>query len=125
MEPTARHILLELYSCPAALLNDVAYVEQSLVAAARAADAEVLNSSFHRFSPQGVTGVVVIAESHISVHCWPEHGYAAVDIFTCGSRVDPDAAVRSLQQSLRCGSHARRDFTRGLLEIREIVAAQP
>ena len=68
---------------------------------ALAAGAEVREVAFHKFSPQGVSGVVVISESHLAIHTWPELGYAAVDVFTCGERVDPWDAVNILREKLQ------------------------
>ncbi len=85
------HILLELNECPAELLLEKATLEKALVESADAAGATVVKPVFHQFSPHGLSGVVVIAESHIAVHTWPEHSYAAIDIFTCG---DPMIASR-------------------------------
>lgn len=85
------HILLELNNCPAQLLLEQDALESALVQSADAAGATVVKPVFHQFSPHGLSGVVVIAESHIAVHTWPEHNYAAVDIFTCG---DPAIASR-------------------------------
>lgn len=84
--PTGVHLLADLHGVPAALLRATAVIEQTLLDAAIAAGARILSSHFHSFdSSQGVTGVVVLAESHISIHTWPEHGFAAVDIFMCGA----------------------------------------
>lgn len=83
------HIIVELSDCNPAILSDVDQVSNILIAAAKEAKAEILQTAFHRFSPQGVSGVVVIAESHLSIHTWPEYGYAAMDIYTCGDRTDP------------------------------------
>ncbi len=85
------HILLELTNCPQELLLEQETLEATLVEAADTAGATVVKPVFHQFSPHGLSGVVVIAESHIAVHTWPEHGYAAIDIFTCG---DPEVASR-------------------------------
>lgn len=85
------HILLELDHCPQALLLEKEQLESALVESATQAGAHVVKSVFHQFSPHGLSGVVVIAESHITVHTWPEHSYAAIDIFTCG---EPDIAQR-------------------------------
>jgi S-adenosylmethionine decarboxylase proenzyme len=79
-----RHLLLELRDCDPAALSDVAGVETSLLEACRAVGVRVLSSHLHRFEPSGVSGVVIIAESHLAVHTWPESGYAAVDLYTCG-----------------------------------------
>lgn len=85
------HILLELNQCPQPLLLEKELLENALVDSANKAGAHVVKSVFHQFSPHGLSGVVVIAESHITVHTWPEFDYAAIDIFTCG---DPDIAQR-------------------------------
>lgn len=84
MKTTGRHILVEYFGCNGKTLNDERQVETLLVSAAIAAKATVVGRVFHRFSPQGVSGVVVVEESHLSIHTWPEYGYAAVDFFTCG-----------------------------------------
>ena len=94
MKAFGTHIIVELSDCDAAILSDVERVKNILVGAARKANAEVLQTAFHRFSPQGVSGVVVIAESHLSIHTWPEYAYAAMDIYTCGDRTDPWKACR-------------------------------
>ena len=77
-------MLVELRDCNADALDDLQNVESTLIDTARRIGATIIGHAFHQFSPQGVTGVVIIAESHICIHTWPEHGYAAVDIFTCG-----------------------------------------
>lgn len=87
-----RHILCEAYGCDPEVLNDMKKIEDIMVSAALKAGAEVREVAFHRFSPQGVSGVVVISESHLAIHTWPEMGYAAIDVFTCGERVDPKVA---------------------------------
>lgn len=94
MKALGTHIIVELSECNAEILSDVDQVSSILVAAAKAANAEVLQTAFHRFSPQGVSGVVVIAESHLSIHTWPEYGYAAMDIYTCGDNTQPWKACR-------------------------------
>ncbi len=91
-------------------------VQQAMIAAARKARATVLDASFHRFSPQGVSGVVVLAESHISVHTWPEAGYAAVDVFTCGDRTMPHRAAEYLIEALKPSRYDIREMSRGIPE---------
>ncbi len=86
-----------------------------MVKAAVDCGAVVLGDSFHRFSPQGVSGVVVIAESHLSVHTWPEYGYAAADIFTCGVSVDPQIAAEVLIEGLGCRNPHLTEVQRGIL----------
>ncbi|WP_221774716.1 adenosylmethionine decarboxylase [Pelagicoccus albus] len=85
------HILVELNDCPEKLLVEKSALQEALVESANQAGATVVKPVFHQFSPHGLSGVVVIAESHIAVHTWPEYNYAAIDIFTCG---DPDVAHR-------------------------------
>ena len=84
MDTQGRHLLAEFRGCDAAILNDEAQIEALMHAAAIAAGATVLLTAFRRFEPHGVTGVVVVSESHLSIHTWPEANYAAVDVFTCG-----------------------------------------
>jgi S-adenosylmethionine decarboxylase proenzyme len=93
------HLLVEYFGCERAVLDDSRRVEDVMRAAAEAAGATVITTAFHRFAPQGVSGVVVIAESHLAIHTWPEHGYAAVDFYTCGP-CEPELAWRSLRAAL-------------------------
>ena len=104
METLGRHLLVEYYGCSFEALNDLQHIEQAMQGAALAADATIVTSAFHRFSPQGVSGVVVIQESHLSIHTWPEAGYAAVDFYTCGDG-KPHKAHQHLMEQLRA-SHA-------------------
>jgi S-adenosylmethionine decarboxylase len=83
--------------------------------AARKTGATVIGQSFHQFSPQGVTGVIAIAESHLCIHTWPEYGYAAVDIFTCGEGFKPLDAVALVVDSLECADHSVTEIQRGVL----------
>ena len=98
-----RQLLIDLYDCPAVLLDDEEFISASMISAARKAGAVVVNSNFHRFSPCGVSGVVAIRESHLAIHTWPEYGYAAIDLFTCGDNVDPWLAHASLKEALSAG----------------------
>ena len=115
MNALGRHLLLELKDCNRDLLNDLDSLRELLTEAATACGAEVLGDSFHRFSPQGVSGVVVIAESHLFIHTWPEHGYAAVDIFTCGTRVKPEIAAEILMSKLGSKNRTVIEMQRGIL----------
>lgn len=103
MRALGRHILAEFYECDESILNDRDRLEKEMREAARQAGATIISSTFHEFSPYGVSGVVVIAESHLAVHTWPEYGYAAVDLFTCGEQCDPWAAFDYLGESLEAG----------------------
>ena len=115
MNALGRHILVELYDCERGALNDIDFIRKVTVQAAIDCGAVVLGESFHRFSPQGVSGVVVIAESHISIHTWPEYGYAAVDVFTCGTKVEPKIAAQVLIEKLGSKNHTLTEIPRGVL----------
>ena len=116
MRPLGRHLLVELHGCEARHLADPARVERAMVRAAEQAGATILGRHFHRFEPHGVSGVVVIAESHLSIHTWPEHAYAAADVFTCGDHVRPEIAVRVLGEELGCAAPQVLEILRGLPE---------
>jgi len=114
-KPLGRHVLAEIFGCDFDLLNDMGKVEEIMVNAALEAGAEVRECVFHKFSPQGVSGVVVISESHLAVHTWPELGYAAVDVFTCGERVDPWNAVRYLRTRFNARNMTAKEIKRGIV----------
>jgi len=95
----SRHLIVELYGCDRDALNDPALAREAMMEAAAAVGATPMADCFHRYAPQGVSGAVIIAESHLSIHTWPEHGYAAVDIFTCGD-LDPRPGVAVLRRAL-------------------------
>ncbi len=94
------HLLLELRECNPKLLNDIDFIRQTLLDTAHELGATVVGESFHRFSPQGVTGILAIAESHISIHTWPEFGYAAADVFACSNSFRPKEAAEILIDKL-------------------------
>lgn len=119
MSRLGRHIVVEFYGCEQDHLNDVTYIETEMVAAARAANATVINSTFHHFSPFGVSGVVVIQESHLAIHTWPEYRYAAIDIYTCGDAVDPWVCYRHLMQALKAEHGSAIEMNRGQLSLLE------
>ena len=114
MNALGRHLLVELYDCDREVLNDLDLIRDVMVKAAIDCGAVVLGDSFHRFSPQGVSGVVVIAESHLSIHTWPEYGYAAVDVFTCGTTVHPEKAAEVLIDRLGSKHHSITEIPRGV-----------
>jgi S-adenosylmethionine decarboxylase len=102
MDTRGRHVIAELDGCDPDLLAQVERVRDLMIEAARAAGATPLADSMHEFAGGGVSGFVLLAESHISIHTWPEHGYAAVDIYTCGAHTMPDLACGYLAQHLGC-----------------------
>jgi S-adenosylmethionine decarboxylase len=117
MSALGRHILAEFYGCPPEKLNNPDRIKQEMVAAALEAGAEVRETVFHQFSPQGVSGVVVISESHLAIHTWPEFGYAAVDIFTCGQTVDPWVSCNYLKQRFAAENMTAREIKRGIFDV--------
>ena len=114
MDVLGTHVLLELRDCDPQLLDDLSYIRQELWRAADAVDAHVVGESFHQFTPQGVTGILSIAESHISIHTWPEHCYAAADVFTCGDHTMPERAAAVIIDALRCRDPQITRIRRGL-----------
>lgn len=115
MDALGTHILAEYKACDKNILNNIEQVENALLKAANMAGATVLGTSFHRFDPQGVSGVVVLSESHLSVHTWPELGYAAVDIFTCGKHVNPMASYTYLKQAFKTENATSQTILRGMI----------
>ena len=105
--------MLEVYDCPSVYLDDPDEIRKLLLGAARGAGATVIDSMFHRFAPQGVSGVVVIAESHLTIHTWPELGCAALDIFSCSPLVDLEQIGKYLAQELGAGRVDVRVVERG------------
>lgn len=116
MNTLGRHILAEMYDCNKEILNDRILIERIMVEAALEAGAEVREVAFHKFSPQGVSGVVVISESHLTIHTWPELGYAAVDVFTCGHKVDPWDACNYLTEKFEAEHMTANEVKRGIFE---------
>jgi S-adenosylmethionine decarboxylase len=100
MDTLGRHIIAELWGCNPEKLNDEKFVEQTMVNAALESGAEIREVVFHKFIPQGISGVVVISESHLTIHSFPEHGYASVDVYTCGDRIDPVDAIEYIGKTL-------------------------
>ena len=108
----SKHLLLELYRCDEEKLNDESFLRCSLSKAAKIAKATVLNLISNKFEPQGVTAIALLAESHISIHTWPESNYSAVDIFTCGRNMLPELASQYLIEALQAEEHSMRIIER-------------
>ena len=108
----SKHLLLELYRCDYGKLNDESFLRCILSRAAKLAKATVLNLISNKFEPQGVTAIALLAESHISIHTWPESNYSAVDIFTCGRNMIPEQASQYLIESLQAEEHSLRVIER-------------
>lgn len=112
-----RHILIEFQGCNPDKLNDIPSIEQAFLDAAAAMNATVVNTTFHHFSPQGVSGVVVIQESHLAIHTWPEHEFAAIDIFTCGETVNPWKAYDFLKAFFQPTNSNAMEINRGSKDL--------
>ncbi|MBM5807093.1 MAG: adenosylmethionine decarboxylase [Cyanobacteria bacterium M_surface_10_m2_179] len=110
--PIGKHCILELYNCSASKLNDEAFLRSTITQAVHQAGATLLHLISHRFDPQGITGLALLAESHLSIHTWPESGYAAVDVFTCGDHTMPELACQELVVALDAREHSLRSFLR-------------
>lgn len=119
MKSLGKHLIAELYDCNRDLIARVDKVEQILVDAVKASKATIVAPVFHQFNPHGVSGVIVIAESHFSIHTWPEYGYCALDIFTCGEIIDADTALQFLKEAFQAKSMSIMEIKRGTLDIPE------
>ena len=108
----SKHLLLELYGCDYEKLNDESFLRCILNRSAKLAKATVLNLISNKFEPQGVTAIALLAESHISIHTWPESNYSAVDIFTCGQNMLPELASQYLIEALKAEEHSLRVLER-------------
>lgn len=116
MSALGKHVIVELMDCDRQRISDCDFLRNALLSACRAAGATILGDMFHVFSPyNGVSGVIIIAESHLSVHTWPEYGYAAVDIFACGNTLHPYEAVDLMVRELRAADHSVVELDRGTL----------
>ncbi|SDN56112.1 adenosylmethionine decarboxylase [Alkalicoccus daliensis] len=114
MDTMGRHVIAELWQCNIDKLNDINFIERVFVDAALEAGAEVREVAFHKFAPQGVSGVVIISESHLTIHSFPEHGYASIDVYTCGDRIDPNVASDFIANALGAGKSEVVEVPRGI-----------
>ncbi len=117
MQALGRQILAEFYNCDSEALKDEKYIGEAMVQACIEGKATVVTHTFHSFSPFGVSGVVVIAESHVAIHTWPEYNYAAVDIFTCGETIEPWVLFDFLKEKLGSSHVSQMELKRGLFDI--------
>ncbi|WP_018931291.1 adenosylmethionine decarboxylase [Gracilibacillus lacisalsi] len=114
MDTMGRHVIAELWECNIDMLNDIERLERTFVNAALKAGAEVREVAFHKFAPFGVSGVVIISESHLTIHSFPEHGYASIDVYTCGDIIDPNVAVAYIEEHLEAKSTEKMEVPRGM-----------
>lgn len=110
-----KHVLIEYYDCDSKVLKNTSLIEKYMIEAAKVAQATIVESVFHTFNPWGVSGVVVIEESHLTIHTWPEYKYAAVDLFTCGDTIKPWAAFKLLEEKLKAERADLTEISRGIV----------
>jgi S-adenosylmethionine decarboxylase len=113
METMGRHVISELWGCDFEKLNNMELIERIFVDAALKSGAEIREVAFHKFAPQGVSGVVIISESHLTIHSFPEHGYASIDVYTCGD-LDPNIAADYIAESLGAATRETIELPRGM-----------
>ena len=110
-----RHVLAEFFECDPNTLNSIDKVEKYMMEAALECGATIVQKCFHMFNPYGVSGVVIISESHLAIHTWPELGYAAVDLFTCGPKCDPKVAYEFLKKKFSSKNANFTELKRGII----------
>jgi S-adenosylmethionine decarboxylase len=110
------HYLVDLHGCDPEIISIAEPTEEALLSAAERCGSTIINHHFHQFSPHGVTGVILIAESHFSVHTWPEYGFVAVDIFTSGEKMKPEIAIGILEKAFNADRVDIVRVTRGMLK---------
>ncbi|RFU65965.1 adenosylmethionine decarboxylase [Peribacillus glennii] len=113
METMGRHVISELWGCDFEKLNDMDFIEKTFVNAALKSGAEIREVAFHKFAPQGVSGVVIISESHLTIHSFPEHGYASIDVYTCGD-LNPNIAADYIAEALNAQTRENIELPRGM-----------
>ena len=109
-----RHHLADFFGCRKDVINNKDFVRAQMIEAARKAKATVVADVFHQFNPHGLSGVVVIAESHLAFHSWPEYGCVAIDLFTCSDSMDAQAAIDHLARVFAAGRVTLRELDRGM-----------
>lgn len=120
MKALGCQLLVEFYDCDPCILNDREMIRGALRQAAVEAGATIVTDVFHEFNPHGISGVVVIAESHLAIHTWPEFDFAAVDLFTCGDDVVPNMAMTYLQKALKADRLSVMELKRGVLDRKNL-----
>jgi S-adenosylmethionine decarboxylase len=109
------HILLEFHGCPSHIIKDSSLVESILLKAAQVSGVHIVKSFFHRFNPHGLSGVIVISESHFTIHTWPEYSYVAIDFFSCTKDVNLERGIEYLKKKLNPKSVSRIELKRGIV----------
>ncbi|MEF3280761.1 MAG: adenosylmethionine decarboxylase [Elusimicrobiota bacterium] len=115
MKALGKHLIVELYDCDSKLLSNVDFIQDVMMQCAKEANTTVIDSIFHKFNPYGVSGVIVVAESHLSIHTWPEHKFASVDFFTCGDHSDPWKSFKIIKKRMKAKHFSVTKMQRGIL----------
>lgn len=118
MDTMGRHVIAELWECNIEKLNNMGLIERIFVDAALKAGAEIREVAFHKFAPHGVSGVVIISESHLTIHSFPEHGYASIDVYTCGDTINPNVAAEYIAAALEAKTYEKVEVPRGMGPIK-------
>lgn len=124
MDALGRHIIVEFYECSAPKINDVGLIEKSMMHAAKLAGSTIISSTFHHFSPFGVSGVIVIQESHLAIHTWPEYRFASLDLFTCGDSIDPWISFDYLEKEFGATHSSSIELQRGQPHLLERISLE-
>lgn len=115
MKALGKHLIVELYDCDQKLISDVDYIQNVMMECAKIANTTIIDSVFHKFNPYGVSGVIVVAESHLAIHTWPEHRFASVDFFTCGEHSDPWKSFKIIKKKLKAKHFSITKMQRGII----------
>ena len=115
-----KHFILDLWDAPKGVLNNYRFIRNTMLKAAEYAKIQVIQSNFHKFKPSGISGYVLIAESHISIHTWPNEGYASIDIYTCGNKAFPGEACKYLIAQFGAKEYELKQITRGISTTRRM-----
>lgn len=125
MQALGQQILADFYGCDVNILNNEEMIKLIMCEAALVSGATIVNHTFHKFSPHGVSGAVIIAESHLAIHTWPEYGFAAVDLFTCGDTIMPDACYHFLKERLKAKDASMMELKRGIMRVPSKLLHKP
>lgn len=125
MNALGKHVIVELYDCNTEIINNQALMEQVMVDAVQISGATLVKTVFHKFSPHGITGIAVVAESHFAIHTWPEYGYCAFDIFTCGDLIDNHKAIEYFKNKLSAQKISIVEMERGVLNLGKEIFHKP
>ena len=115
MQALGRHLIVEYYDCNPKVLDEIELIETAMLEATEEMSATRVAHKFHQFAPQGVSGAVIIEESHLTIHTWPEYGYAAVDFYSCGNKVNPHIGVKVLEKYLQAKNVNVTELLRGFV----------